>query len=152
MREILDKGFGSMNMSIARNAADHIVSLSQGLPHYTHLLGLGSGRAMIGDERKMVERQDVTAAIGVALEGVQESTLTAYHNAILSTRKTLYPHVLVACALAGVDGERLLRSRGCRRSVERNNGEALRNPGLFQASPRPIPIGARPDPSKNRNA
>ena len=40
LREIITKGLERLNMAIDENALKHISLVSQGLPHYTHLLGL----------------------------------------------------------------------------------------------------------------
>jgi len=39
LSEILDKGLERLDMTIEKKAKHRIVSLSEGLPHYTHLLG-----------------------------------------------------------------------------------------------------------------
>ncbi len=101
--EIVHRGLESVEMAIAQEAVDYIVSLSQGLPHYTHLLGLAAARAALTQNRETVTRQDVSDATKSAVEGVQESILSAYHNSTMSAKKTLYPQVLLACALADAD-------------------------------------------------
>lgn len=103
LQEILVQGFRSVEMMIAGNALASIVSLSQGLPHYTHLLGLTAGREALKLGRLKVTRSDVISAIEAALAGVNESISSAYHDATMSSRTTIYPQVLLACALAELD-------------------------------------------------
>ncbi len=55
--EILYRGLESVEMAIAQDAIGYIVSLSQGLPHYTHLLGLAAGRAALTDGRRGRSRE-----------------------------------------------------------------------------------------------
>ncbi|MGH9198858.1 MAG: AAA family ATPase, partial [Acidimicrobiia bacterium] len=47
LMEILNRGTSRLNMSIAEDAARFVASLSQGLPHYTHLLGLHAARTAL---------------------------------------------------------------------------------------------------------
>jgi hypothetical protein len=78
-----------------------IVRLSQGLPHYTHLLALHASRAALDRESMLVEGRDVEVAIQKATAGVQQSILSAYETAVRSAKKdNLFADVLLACALA----------------------------------------------------
>ena len=42
--EIIQQGFSKVNMQYSLRLDSRIAHLSQGYPHYTHLLGLWSGR------------------------------------------------------------------------------------------------------------
>ena len=101
--EVVANGLESVGMTIEPSALTYILSLSQRLPHYTHLLGLYSGRSAISDGRDVVEVGDVATAIKGAVAGVEESILASYHSATLTAKRTLYPQVLLACALAKTD-------------------------------------------------
>jgi Cdc6-like AAA superfamily ATPase len=101
--EIIDKGLEEVGMAIEDGARQQIADLSQGLPHFTHLLGLHSAQHAIRDERKHVAVEDVRAAIGLAVAKAQQSIVSAYHSATASPRKNLYPQVLLASALAEKD-------------------------------------------------
>lgn len=103
LNEIVNKGLQSIQMEITSDALEYISSLSQGLPHYTHLLAQLSAYRAVDSERKEIQKQDVDGAIKDALSKVQQSILSLYHRATMSVRETLYAQVLLACALSKVD-------------------------------------------------
>ena len=73
--------------------------LSEGLPHYTHLLGLHAGQRAVQDDRADVDKDDVRAAIPKAVD--RHTILSDYQLATRSARKdALFSEVLLACALA----------------------------------------------------
>jgi energy-coupling factor transporter ATP-binding protein EcfA2 len=102
--EIVDKGLKPLTMTIDPLARERIAILSQGLPHYTHLLALHGAQAAISDDKPHIDHVHVRAAIEKALAQAQQSTVVAYHKATSSPRENLYPQVLLACALAKTDG------------------------------------------------
>lgn len=103
LQEIIHRGLRQAGMTITDAAADRIAQLSQGLPHYTHSLAQGAARTALIRKHERVTLDDVTQAIKTAIDRVQEGIARAYHRATSSPRKTLYPEVLMACALAKGD-------------------------------------------------
>jgi Cdc6-like AAA superfamily ATPase len=103
LQEILDKGYQRLNISIKDEAKKQIVQLSQGLPHYTHLLGLHSAEAAIENDRSEIDESDVDEAIKRAINKAQQTIIGAYNRAVNSPRKTLFSQVLLSCALAKKD-------------------------------------------------
>jgi hypothetical protein len=102
LSEILVDGFDRCAMTVKRRAVEKIVRLSEGLPHYTHLLGLHAGQRVVQDDRNEVLVSDVDAAITPAIS--RHTLQSAYVQATRSTRtSTLYEQVLLACALAQKD-------------------------------------------------
>lgn len=80
-----------------------ITRLSQGLPHYTHLLGLYSSFSAIEGGRKEIEPQDILAATTSIVQR-SHSIASAYNKGISSPRTgNIYAKVLSACALANTD-------------------------------------------------
>jgi Cdc6-like AAA superfamily ATPase len=100
---VVTTGMATAQMKIGKTAVDRIVVLSQGLPHYTHLLGQLAAQAALAEGRADVKVGDVDYAVGRAIEKAQQSIVGAYHESLQSTRKSLYPQVLLACALAPSD-------------------------------------------------
>jgi Cdc6-like AAA superfamily ATPase len=99
LREILDKGCSRCGLAIRDDASDRVALLSEGLPHYTHLLGLHSAQRVVQDDRSEITLGDVTAAIPQAV--ARHTIQSDYLRAVRSTRaETLYPKILLACALA----------------------------------------------------
>lgn len=101
--QIIDKGLAQAGMTSDADARLKIAALSQGLPHYTHLLAQNAGQRAAGDNRTVVTMADVRTAIDNALAKAQQSTVNAYHKATNSPRDNLYPQVLLACAMAKQD-------------------------------------------------
>lgn len=99
LAEILEKGSDSAGLTIRPNAVDEIVTLSEGLPHYTHLLGLHAGQMAIQDDRTELQLTDVQGSIPKAVS--RHTILSDYQRATRSARKdALFTEVLLACALA----------------------------------------------------
>jgi hypothetical protein len=104
LREIINKGLGRLGMTIDDDAINHISLVSQGLPHYTHLLGLYASREAIDQDTKAISMVHVQVAIKNALDGAQQTIRSAYHKATTSPRRdNIYSDVLLACALAKTD-------------------------------------------------
>ncbi len=102
LQDILKNGGEMAGITFADDASEHIVSLSRGLPHFTHLLGLHSGQHTVADDRLEVRMEDVVTAIRGAVERhvVEDDYVRATHS---PHADNLYPHVLLACALAPQD-------------------------------------------------
>jgi Cdc6-like AAA superfamily ATPase len=103
LAEIATKGIAAARMTIAGAAVARIVALSQGLPHYTHLLTQLAAQAALGERRAHVGVRDVDAAVTRAIERAQQSIVEAYREAVSGRPGTIYPQVLLACALAEED-------------------------------------------------
>jgi Cdc6-like AAA superfamily ATPase len=99
LAEILTKGCDQADLRPRDSAVDAITTLSEGLPHYTHLLGLHAGQRAVQDDRKEITAEDVRRAIPKAVE--RHTILNDYQQATRSARKdALFAEVLLACALA----------------------------------------------------
>lgn len=99
LREALESGCEKARLTIRPDAADEITGLSEGLPHYTHLLGLHAGQRVVKDDRTEITFGDVKASIPDAVRG--HTIGDAYQRATRSAHKdALFQHVLLACALA----------------------------------------------------
>jgi len=104
LREIVEYGIKSVDMSISQDASTRISTLSMGLPRYAHSLGLGAGRAAIDDYRISVELGDVGVAVRGLLQDTQQTMHKQFATATYTPRKeNSYFHVLLACALAPTD-------------------------------------------------
>lgn len=104
LNDILTIGLTDAEMTIAADARSRLIALSQGLPHYTHLVGLYSARHANQSGRLQVDRSDVRAGVEEAVKNAQESIVATHHRAVMSARaESLYRHVALACALASTD-------------------------------------------------
>lgn len=101
LREILTKAEESLKIKFSVEAASLIVNLSQGLPHYTHLLGLHSVRMSAARQMDQIERDAVFDALKEAVRQAQQTVTEKHTKATRSAhRDALYKHVLLGCALA----------------------------------------------------
>jgi hypothetical protein len=97
--EILAKGCDEAGLTIRGDAAAEITLLSEGLPHYTHLLGLHAGQRVVQEDRTEITLSDVTGSIPRAVE--RHTIQSDYQRATRSAHKdALFREVLLACALA----------------------------------------------------
>lgn len=123
IRAILNKGIRKLGMRIDPAALRWIVLLTQGLPHYAHLMGRHAARTAIEGRSTTITVEHVRAAIKRALKDAQQSVRTAYSLAIRSSRKgNLFPNVLLACALAEVDDLGCFAAQGVREPLQRITG------------------------------
>jgi hypothetical protein len=102
LEEIATRGVAAAGMTIAGLAVGRITTLSQGLPHYTHLLTQLAAQAALVERRTDVTLGDVDAAVARAIDRAQQSIVDAYLEAV-GGRRGIYPEVLLACALAEED-------------------------------------------------
>lgn len=112
LREIVEQGLGLLNMKCAPQALDRITHLSQGFPHYTHLLAQASARTAIDGDRTVVELKDVGKAIGRVVDRVHQSIREAYNTATAGQNPTSYQRILAAAALAERDDRGFFTSGG----------------------------------------
>jgi len=103
LREIVLKALNRTDLSITDEALNEIARLSQGLPHYTHLLGQHAAVAAVQSDANKITLEHLGVAIARTLDESQESVRTAYRTATMSARVNLYREVLLACALAPLD-------------------------------------------------
>jgi Cdc6-like AAA superfamily ATPase len=109
LKEILQKAQEALGISFTSAAENLIVHVSQGFPHYTHLLGREAVRLAVRRKTRIVERQDAIAALKDAVKQAQQSVTDVFLKATHSAQQnTLYSQVLLACALASAtSGDRL---------------------------------------------
>ena len=104
LAEIVRKGVTSVGMEVSEEAAFRICTVSLGLPHYVHSLGLASGRCAIDNKRLLIQGEDVDSAISALVNESQQTVLREFDLATASPRRdNFYFQVLLACALAPTD-------------------------------------------------
>jgi energy-coupling factor transporter ATP-binding protein EcfA2 len=125
LAEIIDKGLAILEMDIEESVRSKIIRLSQGFPHYTHLLAKYSAGGAIDHERLNILEPDLDIAIEKAVEDARESIRAAYHKATLASRReTLFPKVLLAAALAPEDEFGTFRASDLLEPLRRITGRA----------------------------
>jgi hypothetical protein len=103
LAEIIQKGFGRAKLSYAEGLDNKIADMSQGYPHYAHLMGLWSGRQAIEGSVSHVTSHHLDKAVPRTLENASGSARQDYEKAVQTSKKTIYKEVLLACALATKD-------------------------------------------------
>lgn len=104
LAEIIQKGYTNSNLSYASGLDYKIAMLSQGYPHYTHLLGLWAGRKAIESGHSEVTDSDLEQAIRSATQSAAGGIIQEYEIATDSSQPdNLFKDVLLACALADKD-------------------------------------------------
>lgn len=130
---ILSKGVGALKMTIAKQAATRIAKLSQGLPHYAHLLGLYASRAALDSQSMAISSSAVDAAVKRAITGAQHSIRSAYDLAVRSPRKdSLFADVLLSCALAEPNELGFFAAQDVRIPMRRITGKKYEIPSFAQ--------------------
>ena len=103
--EILDRGFAEAEFGVDGDAPRaRIIGVSQGFPHYTHLLAQNAARQALDGGRDIVTERDVIAGMMTAVKRADQSHRELYHSAVTGTKKqNLWHQVVAACALADSD-------------------------------------------------
>ncbi len=101
---ILEKGAAAAELEISSAQRARLAGLSEGLPHFTHALGLYATQRSIENDRSALVEEDIEAAKQLVVRKSQQTILTTYKKATRSARQVvLYDKVLLACALAPKD-------------------------------------------------
>ena len=99
--DILAKAESKLGIRFADAAKARIVQLSQGLPHYTHLIGLFAVREACKHRSLDVLRSHIDVAFDHAGKQAHQSIIGKFSSATHSAHKdALYGQVLLACAVA----------------------------------------------------
>lgn len=100
LSDILKKAEEKLEISFDTSAAQRIVQMSLGLPHYTHLVGLAAVRKACDRCSSVINSNDVSEAMDYASKQAEQSLVSEYSTATRSAhRDALYTHVLLACAI-----------------------------------------------------
>lgn len=110
LKEIIEKGMSLLKMTIDAEVKNKIIQLSQGFPHYTHLLSKHSARQALKAKRENIIEPDFEQAVQASIDDAQESIRESYYKAtVVTKRTTIFPEVLLACTLAQVDDKGAFR-------------------------------------------
>ena len=120
---LFDTRLRELGMQMETEMQQFIVSLSQGLPGYAHLLGQGAVRVAI-------ERKQLTAEIGMmrkamdrALRDCDERIQQLYETAVRSRKpNNLYRQAMLACAMAKISDRGYFTANDVRSSFSKIMG------------------------------
>jgi len=131
LRDILARALSRAKLAIRPDAADTACSLSRGLPHYTHLLGLYAAREAIDRDQRIISANHIEKAIQSALGGAQQSIQNAYYQATSSARNgRLHSQVLLACAMSKTDELGYFSPADIREPLRAVSGKSYQIPGF----------------------
>ena len=117
---IVDKGLSQVAMRMDESVEWYIPAVSQGYPHYTHLLTLHAARKSLANNRAVVSRSDIESTIGDAITRTEHSIQSSYLKAVYSAHPSaLYESVLLACALAETDELNYFNAQAVREPLSR---------------------------------
>lgn len=101
LNEILKKAEAALGMRFEHAASERIVRMSQGLPHYTHLVGQNAVRSACDEQTRLIRLEDVRRGFHRAVQNATQSIKSSYSTATHSAHPdALYCHVLLGCAIA----------------------------------------------------
>ena len=101
LRDIIDRAAKQLGMQYDEDAIHLIVGLSQGFPHFTHLLAQEATYCAIDGHVASITSAHVEQGITSALNETDQTLRTDYTKAGDAQRGgTLYPIVVLACAMA----------------------------------------------------
>jgi Cdc6-like AAA superfamily ATPase len=133
IERIINDGLARIGMTMELDAKARIVLLSQGLPHYTHLITLHAVRVAIDAQTLAITDAIVAEAIRKALEDAHQTIRTAYTEATYSARKdNLFADVLLACALAETDDSGYFAAQDVRGPLQAITGTPYQIPTFSQ--------------------
>lgn len=131
--QIVDNGCEKLALEITEDARQMLKLLSQGLPHYTHLICLHACRKTIDAGENTVTPHFVRIAIDRSVANAQHSISSSYHRATMSPRKdNLFSDVLLACALAPADQMGFFAAQDVRTPMQEITGKDYQIPSFAQ--------------------
>jgi energy-coupling factor transporter ATP-binding protein EcfA2 len=144
LAEIAKRGIESAQMTIQTRAVDRVTALSQGLPHYTHLLTQLAAQAALGERHADVAGRDVDFAVERAIQRAQQSVTDAYMRAE-SVGDGSSRNVLLACALAEEDEFGFFGTAAVDAVLERIGDDAAISADLDRLAAEPVSVLQRRD-------
>ena len=101
LRQIVDGGAEKLGLRFESDAIDAIVRLSSGYPHFTHLLALKCAEEAVASGRDTISRDDLPAAMSLAVEDAAGTLRRVYDDAVTSAATEMYRAVVIAAASIG---------------------------------------------------
>ena len=100
--DILKKGEERAKIQFDEEVAEKIVSMSHGLPYFTHSLALEASKIVVCEERKNVTLDDFETGLKTVLDNIEASLKDKYDKAIgvhgsLNMKRIIYAAAKVGC-------------------------------------------------------
>lgn len=110
IREIIEKGCEELGYGVDEQVLQEIELLADGYPHYAHLLGLGSVKAMIRKDESAIDVEMFQVGCDIAVQDAIERYREAYAVATSTSQASRYPEILCACGYANHDERGVFRA------------------------------------------
>lgn len=130
LTEIIDGGLKSAGMELEGTVPlAFMLQVSQGFPHYAHLLAQHAARAAIDSGRIKITADDFFSGMTIAVDEADQSLRDTYHAAVTGTKKAnIWKEVVAACATAHSDERGYFSGR----AIGEQLGELLGRPIIQQ--------------------
>ncbi|MBW3594243.1 MAG: AAA family ATPase [Actinobacteria bacterium] len=132
LKDIVTRGLDLLTMDIEDEALDLIARLSQGFPHFTHLLAQAAARAAVDAQRPLVTLGDMKEATVKVSGRIEAWIQDAYEKATASTHDAIYAEVLLAGALAGTDNRGYFAAADVKKPMTRIMGRTYDIPSFIR--------------------
>lgn len=99
LRSIIEKGSSLSGLRFTDRVIEHIIGLSAGYPHFTHLLALKCAEEAILQSRNIIYMQDLESAMSNVVQDAEGTLCMQYHDAIRSSSTDMYSKILLAASL-----------------------------------------------------
>jgi energy-coupling factor transporter ATP-binding protein EcfA2 len=110
IQTIYTKGLEKLRIPYDEGVVGQVARLSGGFPHYAHLLGLSSVKAVVNSEAPSMSQPLFDQACTFALADAIEKYRDAFARATATTQLSRYPKVLAACGYAAADTRGVFRA------------------------------------------
>jgi hypothetical protein len=101
--EIIEKRVARLGMKIDTHVCRKIIQYSQGLPHYTHLMGLYACQEAARNRTKAITENHLTLSVRNCISKAQQSIREAYKATSSPRPDNLFKEVLLSCSRAHTD-------------------------------------------------
>ncbi|MCJ7544889.1 MAG: hypothetical protein MUP47_10085 [Phycisphaerae bacterium] len=100
IQSIVANGCALLGIKVSEDVLREVAMLSNGFPHYAHLLGLHAAKACLKESRTTLDLPTFHAGCTFAVEDAIEKYRDLFAKATTTTRQSRYPRILCACAYA----------------------------------------------------
>lgn len=132
LKDIVKRGLDLLTMDIEDDALDLIARLSQGFPHFTHLLAQAAARCAVDAQRPLVSLADMDEATVKVAGRIEAWIEDAYEKATASSHRAIYAQVLLAGALAGTDERGYFAAADVKKPMTRIMGKTYEIPSFIR--------------------
>ncbi len=125
IRNIVSAGCQRLKLEIDDEVLNQVAMLSNGYPHYAHLLGLSATKACLQQRTRRITSELFKTGCEFAIQDAIEKYRDAYAKATATTKPSRYPKILCACACADQDDRGVFRATEVVEAMHRVFGQRV---------------------------